>query len=106
MEEGRLLLISHKKDGNVYCFSPAEESISGETMEEALKGNSLRNSISTIDPGRVPIFRIPLILPAAVISSISVFSASYVSGDYRLGQDKRLHGYGFFSEKEVADIKL
>ncbi len=105
-EEDRLLLISHKKDGNVYWLLPGGGVNFGETVEEALKREFREELNILIKTGEVAYIS-DSIDPSCSRHIINIcFFCSYVSGEYCLGQDKRLHGYGFFSEKEVADIRL
>lgn len=106
IEDNSILLIAHKKDGQVYWLLPGGGLEFGESLEEALKRefheelniqiklNSLAMVCDSIDPeGERHILNI-------------CFNCSYESGYYRLGSDKRLHNYSFFTIDELEEISM
>lgn len=106
IENDTVLLIAHKKDGQIYWLLPGGGLEFGESLEEALirefkeelnidiKLNSLAMVCDSIDPsGERHILNI-------------CFNCSFVSGEYSLGNDERLHCYSFFQVDEIDEISM
>ena len=106
IENGRVLLISHKKEDDIYWLLPGGGVDFGESLEEALareffeelnisiKTHNLAFVCDSIDPhGGRHILNI-------------IFYCSYTEGVYSVGREKRLLGYEFYSYDELAGLKL
>lgn len=106
ISDKRILLISHKKDGNEYWLLPGGGVSFLETLEEALKREF--NEELNID---VAVQKIALVCdsidPDEKRHIINIcFHCSYEGGDYRLGDDNRLSGYGYFNAQELKQLKI
>ena len=105
-ESNRILLISHKKDGNVYWLLPGGGVNFGETLEEALRREFREELNIDINVGRLS-FLSDSIDPKLKRHIINIcFMCTFASGEYRLGDDQRLHGYGFFDVRELGSLKI
>lgn len=106
IRDGGLLLIAHRKRRQVYWLLPGGGVKFGESLEQALR-RELREELGidvdvhelvlvydSIDPGgRRHIVNL-------------VFRCDYRGGEYTLGEERRLHGYGFFSREEIPGKKM
>lgn len=106
IREGKILLVAHKKNNNIYWLLPGGGVHFGESLKEALKREVMEElgiSVSVHD----------LILVNDSIDDLVrkhivnvCFSCTYQEGEYQLGRERRLYNYGFFSKDEIPDMTI
>ena len=106
VEEGRLLLIAHKKKKNVYWLLPGGGVDYGESLAEALK-RELREELSIeAEVGDIA-FVCDSIGPGLERHIVNVcFFCTREGGDLSLGKEKRLHDYDFFDAAGLDGITI
>jgi 8-oxo-dGTP diphosphatase len=106
VRDGALLLVAHKKNGEIYWLLPGGGVEFGESMEQALVREFREELGIDIDVGG-PLFMCDSIDPRGKRHILNVsFRCAYRSGEYRLGDDRRLHDFGFFTGRAIADMRL
>ena len=106
LREGKMLLIAHQKDGDIYWLLPGGGVAFGESLEDALKREFMEELNINISVGDMT-FLSDSIAPSGERHIVNIyFRCSYVSGDYVTGKDVRLHGFGFFDAGEIASLKI
>lgn len=106
VRDGRLLLISHKKDGNVYWLLPGGGVDHGESLEEALEREFREELGIAIRVGQ-PVLMCDSIDPSGKRHIINIiFSCSHENGDISLGKEERLYGYDFFSADSISSLAM
>ncbi len=106
IENGKILLIAHKKNNNVYWLLPGGGVKFCESLQQALVRElheelnisvnvcGVRLICDSVDPsGKRHILNI-------------CFYCSDIKGKYILGADKRLHNFGFFGIDELAYLRI
>lgn len=106
VRDGALLLISHRKKGETYWLLPGGGVQYGESLVRALEREfceelGIRVGVEgfacmsdAIEPhGKRHILNIS-------------FFCSYRGGEYRIGKERRLRDYGFFSPEEISRMRL
>lgn len=107
IEEGKILLIAHKKRNNeVYWLLPGGGVNFGESLKEALK-RELKEELSIM----MDIEEVALICdsidPSGGRHVVNIcFYCSCKEGEYSLGREKRLHKFGFFTQKELQNLQI
>jgi 8-oxo-dGTP diphosphatase len=106
VRDNTLLLIAHKKRGEIYWLLPGGGIEYGESLSQALRREFREELGIGIDVNEI----------AVVCDSIEprgkrhilniIFRCGYRNGDYRLGRDRRLHDYGFFGARDIPGIRL
>lgn len=106
LQEDKMLLIAHQKDGDIYWLLPGGGVIFGENLEDALKREFMEELNIGVSVGDMT-FLSDSIAPSGERHIINIcFRCSHVSGEYATGKDMRLHGFGFFDADEIASLKI
>ena len=106
VRDNRLLLISHKKDGNVYWLLPGGGVDRGESLEEALQREFSEELGIAIRVGQ-PLLMCDSIDPSGKRHIVNIiFSCTYYAGDIRLGKEERLFGYDFFAVDGILPLAI
>jgi ADP-ribose pyrophosphatase YjhB (NUDIX family) len=106
VKDGKLLLISHNKDGRDYWLVPGGGVDFGETAADALK-REMSEELSIIVEAKDLVFTSDSIDPSGKRHIFNLFfSCEIKGGNFALGDDPRLSGYRFFSAKELSGITI
>lgn len=106
IENNRMLLIAHKKDGEVYWMLPGGGVNVGESLEDALKRELLEELNISVKVNAVS-FLSDSIHPFGKRHIVNIcFLCSHLSGEYKLGVEERLHGFNFFTVKELESLRI
>jgi 8-oxo-dGTP pyrophosphatase MutT (NUDIX family) len=101
-----MLLIAHEKEGEIYWLLPGGGVDFGESLEDALKREFMEELNISINVDEISLLS-DSISPHGERHIVNIcFRCSYLSGKYALGNDKRLHGFDFFSADEIASLKI
>lgn len=106
IQDGALLLVAHRKKGEIYWLLPGGGVRYGESLVQALE-REFREELGI----RVSVERFACMSDAIEphgrrhILNIA-FHCSYRDGEYRLGRERRLCDYGFFTPEEIAGMRL
>lgn len=104
VDNGKILLIAHKKGNKVYWLTPGGGVDYGEILPTALKRELAEELGVSIEVGDIA-FICDTIEPSHKRHILNVFFHCRVnSGDYSIGAEKRLYTYNFFSPDELNDI--
>ena len=106
IEGDKILLIAHKKKGNIYWLLPGGGVKYGESLINALKrelNEELKVDVKVDDVALIS----DSIEPNRGRHIINVcFNCSEISGKYSLKKDRRLENFGFFSIKELQNLQI
>ncbi len=106
ISDKRVLLIEHVKDDKKYWLVPGGGVKFGENLSEALK-RELNEELA-----------IDIEINDLIFSSDSIskkdnrhivnlyFECAHVSGELKLGHDRRLNSYGYFSAEELSALTI
>ncbi len=105
-DDGRVLLVAHRKDDEVYWLLPGGGVIFGESLEDALKREleeELNISVAVQDLA----FICDSIDPSGNRHILNIsFHCTYTGGEFILGKDRRLHDFRFFPKDEIPSLRL
>ncbi len=105
-ENDRVLLIAHRKAGNVYWLLPGGGVEFSESMECALMREFREELHLDVRPGDIA-FISDSINPENGRHIVNVcFHCEKQGGEITLGSDRRLHSFGFFTAGQVADLRI
>ena len=105
-QDKKVLLVAHKKDSEIYWLLPGGGVRYGESLEEALRREFFEELSIDIQVGEV-LLLFDSIAPTGKRHIINIcFQCTYVSGDYKLGDDKRLYNYKFIDEEEIKKLSM
>jgi len=106
INDNRLLLISHKKDEDVYWLLPGGGVDFGESLEEALKREFREELNITIRVHDIALV-CDSIDPSGGRHIVNIcFNCSHDNGEYAIGDEERLYDYAFFNRDELSSIKI
>lgn len=106
VENGKLLLVAHKKNENVYWLLPGGGVDFGESLTEALKREFLEELNIHIEVGELLLIS-ETIFPSGERQILNIcFCCEYTGGEYLLGSEQRLYDFGFFTEDEIKGKKI
>ncbi len=105
-DDGRVLLVAHRKDDEVYWLLPGGGVIFGESLEDALKREleeELNISVTVQDLA----FICDSIDPSGNRHILNIsFHCEHTGGDFILGKDRRLHDFRFFPKDEIGSLRF
>ncbi len=106
VEDGKILLIAHKKGKHTYWLLPGGGVEYGESLDAALKRElkeELGIDIRVDDIAMVS----DSIEPGGKRHIINItFWGEYEDGEFSLGREKRLHDYAFFTPDEIESLQI
>ena len=106
VRDGALLLVAHRKNGEIYWLLPGGGVEFGESMAQAL-AREFREELGVEVEVDDPLFMCDSIDPRGRRHILNVsFRCSYRAGEYRLGDDRRLHDFGFFPGRDIPGMRL
>ena len=101
VRDNTLLLMAHKKKGEIYWLLPGGGVKYSESLSRALKREFREELGIGIDVNEVAVI-CDSIEPHGKRHILNIsFRCDYRDGEYRLGRDRRLYDYGFFGIKEI-----
>ena len=106
VRDNTLLLIAHKKKGEIYWLLPGGGIKYGESLSRALKREFREELGIGIDVNAVAVI-CDSIEPHGKRHILNVsFRCDYRDGEYRLGSDRRLYDYAFFDIRDIPGVRL
>ena len=106
LDKDRMLLIAHEKDGDIYWLLPGGGVNFGESLEDALRRELLEELNISVKIDKISLLS-DSIHPSGQRHIVNVsFLCSYLSGEYKLGEEDRLHGFNFFTAEELESLKI
>jgi 8-oxo-dGTP diphosphatase len=106
VRDGKLLLVSHRKKGEIYWLLPGGGLEFGESLKAALAREFREELGIEVEIGNL-LFMCDSIDPRGKRHLLNVsFRCDYQGGEFRLGRDRRLHDFGFFSAQQVNGMRL
>ena len=106
VREGALLLVAHRKKGEIYWLLPGGGVEFGESLKAALAREFCEELGIDVDVGPL-LFMCDSIDPRGKRHILNVsFRCEYRGGEFRLGDDRRLHDFGFFSAQQIHGMRL
>jgi ADP-ribose pyrophosphatase YjhB (NUDIX family) len=106
IEKDKILLLAHKKNNNVYWLLPGGGINYGEPLHEALKRELKEELGISIDIHKAGLI-CDSVDPGGNRHIVNIcFYCSHINGNYKLGKDKRLHNFGFFSSNDLQDLPV
>ena len=106
IRDGALLLIAHRKKGEVYWLLPGGGVKYGESLVSALEREFREELGISVDVGPFACMS-DAIEPRGKRHILNIsFLCSYRGGAYRIGNERRLFKYGFFRPDEVSGMLL
>lgn len=104
LEEDRVLMVQHKKDHKSYWLLPGGGVKYGESLADAVKREFLEELGIDVEVGDT-LFVSDAISPKGKRHIVNViFVCKYLSGEYSLGDDKRLVGFDFIDKERLHTI--
>ncbi len=106
VRDNKLLLISHKKNEEVYWLLPGGGVDFGESLDEALIREFSEELNISIEVKKLA-FICDSIHPEGQRHILNIFfHCSYNGGRFHIGDEERLLGYSFFELEELKGLRL
>ncbi len=103
---GRVLLVSHKKEGHVYWLLPGGGVDYGEKLPEALKREILEELAVEIEVGDIALISESIEPKGGRHILNIIFHCRLKTEDIRIGNEPRLNSYQFFLPNEILNITM
>lgn len=104
--DGRVLLISHKKEGHVYWLLPGGGVDYGEKLPDALKREVFEELAAEIDVGDIALISESIEPNGGRHILNIIFNCRLKTGNIRIGNEPRLNSYQFFLPDEIMQITM
>lgn len=102
----RLLLIAHKKNDEIYWLLPGGGVDYGESLDEALIREFMEELNISVDVKDIVLVS-DSIDPSGDRHVVNIcFLCTFKSGDFVLGEDKRLYDFRFFDRDEIGSVEI
>jgi 8-oxo-dGTP diphosphatase len=106
IQNNSLLLIAHKKKGEIYWLLPGGGVRYGESLKQALK-REFREELSIEIDVHELLFICDSIEPHGRKHILNItFRCASSQNELHLGSDRRLHDFGFFNRREISEKTL
>lgn len=106
IDQERMLMIAHKKNGNIYWLLPGGGVDYGESLNEALCREFLEELNISVHVEEIALVA-DSIDPSGERHVVNIcFFCRFESGKFLLGEDERLHDFRFFTENELTEIEI
>lgn len=106
VREGRLLLVAHAKNSEVYWLLPGGGVEFGESLTEALRREFREELGIDVEIGSL-VLVCDSIDPSGGRHILNVcFRCDWSGGELHLGKDRRLHDYRFVASDELSSLRL
>lgn len=104
--DNKLLLVAHRKKGEIYWLLPGGGVEFGEPLKTALAREFREELGIRVEVGNL-LFACDSIDPRGKRHILNVsFRCDYRGGEFRLGRDRRLHEFGFFTAQQINGLRL
>lgn len=102
----RLLLIAHKKNDEIYWLLPGGGVDYGESLDEALIREFMEELNISVDVKDIALVS-DSIDPTGDRHVVNIcFLCTFKTGDFVLGEDKRLYDFRFFDRDELDSVEI
>jgi 8-oxo-dGTP diphosphatase len=106
IEDGRILMVTHKKKNNLYQLLPGGGVEYGESLDAALKREMKEELDIPVDVFE-PVLICDSIDPSGKRHILNIcFKCRRLSGDIKLGKDKRLYDFNFLSIDDLKKVRV
>lgn len=106
VKDEKILMIAHKKNGDVYWLLPGGGVDYGESLIEALEREFEEELNIRIDAGKIALIS-DSIDPSGDRHVLNIcFHCNHKDGEFHIGEDERLHDYKFFSKNEISELTI
>jgi len=106
INEGKLLLVAHKKNDSIYWLLPGGGVDFGESLTEALEREFLEELNINVKVKDLLLIA-ETIYPSGDRQILNIcFCCQYSGGEYQLGNEQRLYDFNFFTIDEVENMKI
>src|SRR4030042_775781 len=106
IQDRTMLLIAHKKNGEIYWLLPGGGVKYGESLSPALRREFREGLGISVEVDEI-LFICDSIDPRGKRPLLNIsFGCAYRGGEYRLGDERRLHDYGFFTRQGITGKRV
>jgi 8-oxo-dGTP diphosphatase len=106
IDDDRVLMVAHRKHGETYWLLPGGGVEFGESLHDALVRELYEELNVTVEPGEIALV-CDSIHPRGKRHIVNIcFRCRITGGEMRIGRDRRLYDFRYFSRDEVSRITL